>query len=406
MSTNPRRRDFLTAATAAVGVGGALAYPTSETINIGCIGTGGRCRRLMGTLKGLPGVRITAVCDIWAESLAQAKELAGPEAFTTRDYHQLLARTDVDAVLIGAPDHWHVPMTIHACEGGKDVYVEKPLTHDLGEGESVIRAQDENGRIVQVGTQQRSMPQFVRAREILRAGKLGSVHKVHLTWNRNRTSSPSRSSDVDPASLDWKSFLGNAPDQPFDAYRFRNWRWFWDFGGGILTDLMVHWIDAVNWMLDLPDPAMATTIGDKFAADQWETPDTIQTLMRYPDREVQVYFEGTFVNQRNKAMVEIMGTEGTMYLDRGRYEIHPEPRSRLEAEVFSPGTGERGADFDVDGETPHLQNWIDAIRSREKPNCPAEEGVRACVSAHLANLAFRTGQVAHLDDFKAGGLAD
>ena len=222
--------------------------------------------------------------------------------------------------------------------------------------------------------------------------------------NRNRTSAPSRSSDVDPASLDWKSFLGNAPDQPFDAYRFRNWRWFWDFGGGILTDLMVHWIDAVNWMLDLPDPAMATTIGDTFAADQWETPDTIQTLMRYPDREVQIYFEGTFVNQRNKAMVEIMGTEGTMYLDRGRYEIHPEPRSSLEAEVFSPGTGERGADFDVDGETPHLQNWIDAIRTRDKPNCPAEEGVRACVSAHLANLAFRTGQVARLDDFKAGGL--
>ena len=405
MSTNPRRRDFLAVATAAVGTGSALAHPASETINIGCIGTGGRCRRLMRTLKGLPGVRITAVCDIWAEALAQARELAGPEVFATGDYHRLLARSDVDAVLIGAPDHWHVPMTIHACESGKDVYVEKPLTHDLSEGESVIRAQDENGRIVQVGTQQRSMPQFVRAQEILRAGKLGNVHKVRLTWNRNRTSAPSRSPDVDPAAVDWKSFLGNAPDQPFDAYRFRNWRWFWDFGGGILTDLMVHWIDAVNWMLDLPDPAMATTIGDTFAADQWETPDTIQTLMRYPDKKLQIYFEGTFVNQRNKAMVEIMGTEGTMYLDRGRYEIHPEPRSGLEAEVFSPGTGERGADFDVDGETPHLQNWIDAVRTREKPNCPAEEGVRACVGAHLANLAFRTGQVARLDDFKAGGLA-
>ena len=181
MSTNSRRRDFLAAATAAVGVGSALAYPASETINIGCIGTGGRCRRLMGTLKSLPGVRITAVCDIWEESLDQAKGLAGPEAYASKDYHQLLARSDVDAVLIGAPDHWHVPMTIHACESGKDVYVEKPLTHDLSEGESVIRAQDENRRIVQVGTQQRSMLQFARAREILRAGKLGSVHKVHLT---------------------------------------------------------------------------------------------------------------------------------------------------------------------------------------------------------------------------------
>ena len=353
----------------------------------------------------MPGTRIGAVCDIWDDALEQAKEIADPQAFVTKDYHALLARSDIDAVLIGSPDHWHVPMTIDACNSGKDVFVEKPLTHELSEGEAVIRAQDENNRIVQVGTQQRSMPQFEKARQILRSGRLGKIHKVHMTWNRNRLSGPSRSLDVDPRSLDWKQFLGNAPEQPFDPYRFRNWRWFWDFGGGILTDLMVHWIDAVNWLLDLPDPAMATSVGDTFAMDRWETPDTIQTLMRYPDREMQVYFEGTFVNQRNKAMVEIMGTKGTMYLDRGRFEIYPEPGSGLEAEDFSPGARERGADFDVDGETPHLQSWIDAVRSREKPNTPAEAGVKACVSAHLANLAFRTGQVARLDHLKRGGLA-
>ena len=105
-------------------------------------------------------------------------------------------------------------------------------------------------------------------------------------------------------------FLGGAPRQPFDPFRFRNWRWFWDFGGGILTDLMVHWIDAVNWMLDLPDPAMATTIGDTFLMDQWETPDTIQTLLRYPDREIQVYFEGTFVNQRKQSYGRNYGHSG------------------------------------------------------------------------------------------------
>lgn len=405
MSSATRRRDFLAAATAAASVTSAFGYPANETINIGCIGTGGRCRSLMRTLAGLPGTRIGAVCDIWDVALEQAKEIADPQAFVTKDYHALLARSDIDAVLIGSPDHWHVPMTIDACNSGKDVFVEKPLTHELSEGEAVIRAQDENKRVVQVGTQQRSMPQFKKAREILRSGRLGDIHKIHMTWNRNRLSGSSRSLDFDPGSVDWKQFLGNAPEQPFDPYRFRNWRWFWDFGGGILTDLMVHWIDAVNWLLDLPDPAMATSIGDTFAMDQWETPDTIQTLMRYPDRELQVYFEGTFVNQRNKAMVEIMGTKGTMYLDRGRFEIYPEPDSGLEAEDFSPGTKERGADFDVDGETPHLQNWIDAVRSREKPNTPAEEGVKACVSAHLANLAFRTGQVARLDHLKRGGLA-
>ena len=404
MHATTGRREFLAAATATA-ASTAFGYPANETINIGCIGTGGRCRTLMRALQGVDGTRIAAVCDIWDDALAQAREIAGPEAFATRDYRELLDRSEVDAVLIGAPDHWHVPMTIDACRSGKDVYVEKPLTHELDEGEAVVRTQDEHQCVVQVGTQQRSMPQFAKAREMLQEGKLGKVHKIHLTWNRNRATSRPRSHDVDPSSLDWKRFLGGAPDQPFDPYRFRNWRWYWDFGGGILTDLMVHWIDAVNWLLDLPEPALATTIGGSFLMDRWETPDTIQTLLSYPDRQLQVYFEGTFVNQRNKAMVEIMGTEGTMYLDRGRLEIHPEPGSALEAEEFRPGSGGRGADFDVDAETPHLQNWVDAIRSREKPNTPAEEGVRACVSAHLANLAFRTGQVARLADLKRGGMA-
>lgn len=398
------RRHFLMSAAAATAAT-TFAYPANETVNIGCIGTGGRCRRLMTNLAGVPGTRITAVCDIWDEALDQARQIAGSDAFVTRDYHALLARSDVDAVLIGSPDHWHVPMTVDACNSGKDVYVEKPLTHDLGEGDVVIRAQDENERIVQVGTQQRSMLQFQRARDILREGQLGTVHKVHMTWNRNSRSERAGADGIEPSSLDWRQFLGNAQLQPFDGYRFRNWRWFWDFGGGILTDLMVHWIDAVNWLLDLPDPALATTIGDTFAMERWETPDTVQTLLHYPDRKLQVYFEGTFVNQRNKAMVEIMGTKGTMYLDRGRFEIHPEPGSGVDAEVFKPGDGQRGADFDVDGETPHLQDWIDAVRSRNKPNTPAEEGVRACVSAHLANLAFRTGQVARLENLKRGGLS-
>ena len=125
--------------------------------------------------------------------------------------------------------------------------------------------------------------------------------------------------------MDWKRFLGTAKPQEFDAYRFRQWRWFWDFGGGIFTDLMVHWIDVVHWYLDLDHPASAASIGDWFSAkDVWETPDTVQTLLRYPDKDVQVYFEGTFSSNRHGAMVEFMGTEGTLYIDRGRYEVIPD----------------------------------------------------------------------------------
>ena len=249
------------------------------------------------------------------------------------------------------------------------------------------------------------MPQFHKAKEIIDSGKLGKVYKVHMTWNRNRVSSRAGSYDVKLTDEQWQQFLGRAPLQPFDSYRYRNWRWFWDFGGGMLTDLMVHWIDAVNWLLDLSEPAEATAVGDNFAMKEWETPDTMQALFRYPENGVQTYFEGTFVNARNKAMIEIMAENATLYLDRGRYEVIPEAGKGLEHQVWSAGSGERGADFDINGEKPHLQNWVDCIRSRKKPNAPAEEGVRACVSAHMGNLAYRTGQVVRMENMERGGLA-
>ena len=404
MTVPTNRREFLqyTAAAGAAALlagytGSARGYAANETLNVGCIGTGGRCRRLMQALNQIEGVRIAAVCDVWDVFLEEGRKLADPSAAVTKSFHELLARSDIDAVLIGAPDHWHVPMTIAACDAGKDVYVEKPLTHDAAEGQSVIDAQNRNARIVQVGTQQRSMPHFQAAYDIVKSGQLGDIHKVHLTWNRNTARHQRNPLGIDPNSVNWKDFLGNAPEQPFDEYRFRNWRWFWDFGGGILTDLMVHFIDVANWYLDLDHPQTAVTIGDHFLAkDVWETPDTIQTLLRYPDREVQIYFEGTFINARNAAMLEFMGSEATLYLDRGRYEVHPERNKKIEYSELVIGDGPRGADFyeQPDGELLHVSNWIECIRSRQKPNCPAEAGVAAVTGAHLGNVAYRSGQTA------------
>ncbi len=195
--------------------------------------------------------------------------------------------------------------------------------------------------------------------------------------------------------MDWKAFLGNAPTQPFDEYRFRNWRWFWDFGGGILTDLMVHWIDVAHWLLDLDHPLQATALGGNYISkDVWQTPDTIQTLLTYPG-DLQVHFEGTFCNAHSGAMIEFMGTDATLYIDRGRYEIHPE-RNKGEYEESILGKGKRGLDFydKPDGELLHLTNWVECVRSRKKPSAPAESGVRAAAAAHLGNQAFRGGQVA------------
>jgi predicted dehydrogenase len=391
------RRSFLktsAASAAALAVPASQVLGANETLNVACIGTGGRCRGLMKSLAQVPKVRLAAVCDVWDVHLNEGRKLADARAVATKYYKEILDRKDIDAVLIGTPDHWHVPITVDACAAGKDVYVEKPLTHDLREGQAVIDAQNRNHRIVQVGMQQRSMPQFAKGREIIKAGRLGKVHKVHLTWNRNTDRVRKGPLGVAPKSLDWKAFLGNAPDQPFDEYRFRNWRWFWDFGGGIFTDLMVHFIDVAHWLLDLDHPLRATSIGDHFSSQGiWQTPDTVQTLLSYSD--VQVYFEGTFFNARNGAMLEFMGTDATLYLDRGRYEVHPE-RNRGAYRESVLGKGRHGQDFydKPDGELLHLTNWIECVRTRKAPTAPAEAGVQAAAAAHLANQALRSGQVA------------
>ncbi len=373
------------------------AFAANDRIQVGIIGAGGRAQHLMKSLVKMPAAKIVGICDVWDANIAKASELAGGGQFTSKSHLEFLQRKELDAVLIASPDHWHVQLLTDACAAGKDVYVEKPLTHELSEGAQAIDAQNRHRRIVQVGMQQRSMPHIQKAREMIRSGKLGKIHKVHLTWNRN-TNRGGAIPQVDPATVDWSRFLGHVPDQPFDAYRFRNWRWFWDFGGGTFTDLMVHWIDVAHWILDLDHPEEAVAIGDSMRPEwRWQTPDTAQCLLRYPGKGVQAYFESTFANARNAAMIEFMGDEGTLYIDRGRYELHPEiAKKSFPYEEMVLGQGPRGADFyaEPDGELLHLQNWLDCVRSRKPAAAPVEAGVVSASSAHLANLALRSGQAA------------
>jgi predicted dehydrogenase len=395
-------------------LGGYLAtsrgYAANETINIGCIGTGGRAQGLMKALAKIPGVRMIAVCDVWDKHLVEGKQLADAQAFATKEYREILDRKDIDAVLIGTPNHQHVRMMTAACSAGKDVYVEKPLTHRLDEGTAALEAQKRSNRIVQVGMQQRSMPQFQKGYELVKSGQLGSIRKVHLTWNRNAARGSTEYS-IDPSTVDWQAWLGTARAQPFDAYRFREWRWFWDFGGGVLADLMVHYIDIAHWYLDADHPDQAVTIGNKFTEERWETPDTAQTLLQYPG--AQVYFESTFMNARNGAMLEFMGTEATLYLDRGRLEVLPErkrdahnrnPELPSEPEMqWVLGSGPKGADFydQPDGELLHLSNWLECVRSRSTPRTPVEAGISAAAAAHLGNIALRKNAVAQWNTVNA-----
>ncbi len=405
MDLNNRRDMLKTLGALATGgfVARSTGYAANETIQVGVIGTGGRAQMLMKAVARIPSVRMVAVCDVWDKHLADGKEIAGPAAFSTKEYREILDRKDIDAVIIGTPNHQHVAMLTAACSAGKDVYVEKPLTHRLEEGPAALEVQNRYNRVVQVGQQQRSMPQFQKGYELIKSGALGPVRKVHLTWNRNAARG-SVTYDIDPSAVDWKAWLGSARPQPFDAYRFREWRWYWDFGGGVLADLMVHYIDVAHWYLGVDHPYQAVTIGDKFTSPQWETPDTAQTLLHYPG--CQVYFESTFMNARNGAMLEFMGTEGTLYLDRGRLEVIPEQKrdshnrnpqpSSLHASEWILGSGPKGADFydQPDGELLHLSNWLECIRTRQKPVAPIEAGISAASAAHLGNIALRENRVA------------
>jgi predicted dehydrogenase len=403
------RRAFLQASAAAglavVGVSANYAKDANDTIQVGLIGCGGRCGALVQSLLKIPKVHVAAVCDVWDVNLAKAQKWGDGKQGATKDYKAVLDLKDIDAVLIATPDHWHVPITMDACAAGKDVYVEKPLTHDLSEGKAVIEAQNKHKRIVQVGTQQRSMPHIQKGYEIVKSGRIGKVHKVHLTWNRNGDRVRKGPQGVDPKSVDWKAFVGNARQQPFDEYRFRNWRWFFDFGGGLFTDLMVHWIDVAHWFLGLDHPETAQSIGQHFMSkDVWETPDSVQTLLTYPKdadgTQVQAYFEGNFSSAYRGAMITFMGTDGTLYIDRGRYELHPERdrtgRDKFKYEELVLGSGRRGQDFydRPDGELVHLTNWVESMRSRKAPTAPAEAGVSGASAAHLANQALRAGQIA------------
>jgi predicted dehydrogenase len=294
----------------------------------------------------------------------------------------MLERRDLDAVVIAAPDHWHVPMTVDAVQAGKDVYLEKPVTHTLEEGPRVVKAVRDSGRIVQVGTQQRSWEHFRTAAEMVAAGKLGKVTLVKTYWFQNylRSSNP----QIDTAKLDWKRWLGAAPDQPFDINRFTTWRWYWDFGGGALTDLFSHWVDVVHWAMNSDTPHVAQTLANRYAFE-WECPDTIQASFEYPN--FLTVYDGTMVASLEDGGLIFRGSAGEMRLDRSRLTVYPEPDR-----PFGPSRlPEPSVDIvsKEDGTVAHMRNFLDCVRSRSEPNAPIEAGVAAARAAHLGNLAYK-----------------
>jgi predicted dehydrogenase len=380
----PNRRRFLGAAFATAASYGRI-QGASDRVRFGAIGTGERGQYLLSNVAGLENTELVAVCDVYGPHRLRAKSRFGPDARDYVDHRELLARTDVDAVIIATPDHWHVPITIDAVRAGKDVYCEKPVTHTLVEGEPLIAAVRESKRVMQTGTQQRSWEHFIHARDLVANGTLGQVTLIHTYWYQNHLANQTAGPDIDLSSLDWKRFLGTAPERPFDADQYKHWRFYWDFGGGAMTDLFVHWVDVAHWFMGEDTPTRATATGVKALLQQRQTPDTMSAALSYP--KALVDFDSALLGYLEGGGLMIRGTKAAMRLHRSGFEVYAEVPRYTESFVAPPPILKETSLRD--GALDHMKNFVDCVRSRNTPTAPVEVGVAAARAGHVANLAMR-----------------
>ncbi len=357
----------------------------NDRIRLGAIGTGGRMRGLLTYLSDIRGNELAAISDVNETRRTATREKFSPRCREYADYRELLAQRDIDAVVIASPDHWHVQMALDAIGAGKDVYLEKPVTHSIDQGEVLKGTVTRSRQILQCGMQQRSWAHFQAARQVVASGQLGKVTLVLSYWYQDYQRVLNVKPDVDPAKVEWRRWLGPAPQQPFDPLRYVYWRWYWDFGGGALTDLFCHWVDVIQWTLNADSPAAAQAMGDRYAITPWECPDTINASFQYPG--FAVVYNGTMVGSLEGGGIVFRGTKAMMKLNRDGFSVYPEGVVPREKTHFPPPTLEmKSAE---DGTVAHLRNFLDCVRSRAVPNAPVEAGVAAARAAHIGNRALR-----------------
>jgi predicted dehydrogenase len=377
------RRRFIVA-TGLTALASTRVLGANDTIRIGLIGAGERIRGLLNAADKAGAYQIAAVSDVYGPRRDAIKERSNGLATTHPDYRQVLEQ-DIDAVIIASPDHWHVAMATDALKAGKDVYLEKPVTHTIEEGASLIRAVRSSKQVLQCGMQQRSWTHFRDAVDLIQGESLGRVVQVRTYWWQNYQRHWPKTT-VDQQALDWRQWLGSAPDQPYAEEKFFHWRWFWNFGGGAMTDLFTHWIDVVHWAMKTDQPRQAQMLADKYVFDAWECPDTIQAAFRYPGFDV--IYEGMMASSIDDGGVEFRGTEATLKINRRGFTVYREDAPKDEDAILNERSYR-------DGTIDHMENFFNCVKSRKEPNAPVETGVAAARAGQIGNLAFkRGGQIA------------
>lgn len=379
-----KRRDFM------IGAGGiaftAASYRrilgAGERLRMALIGSGRRGREVMKALLGTNRAELTCICDVYDVQRARAKEaLAGGgdgTPYETAAVEDALNRRDVDAVLIASPDHLHLTQTTAALRAGKHVYLEKPTTHEFDEGEKLIAAVKASGRVLQTGTQQRSGAHYRQAKEdIFEKGKLGQVIFVRAVWSDFPWQRRKIEPQPQPKGLDWERFLGPAKKIPYEWIRYDAWRYFPDYGGGLLADILTHWADVAQWMMNETAPTSAVASGGIYQLrDGRVNPDAVNAILQYKGGW-NLTFESTVLPIKNeRASVFFEGTDGTLDIARDGY-------------IFRPNKGEPQIVKSAENlEVAHAESFLDAVRKGTPPSAPVETGVEACNPVHLAKAAY------------------
>jgi predicted dehydrogenase len=405
------RRQFLTGLSAAAY---SRVLGANDRVQTGFIGYGLIGAQHVHDFKNQKDVDLAAMCDVNQPRLEQGVAACGGKAKAFTDFRRMLDDKDLQAIVVSTPDHWHALMTIMACAAGKDVYVEKPLTLFVREGRWMVNAARKFNRVVQVGTQQRSGKHYQKAVELLRSEYIGKVMSVRMAAFRNIM--PGFGSPADtaiPAEFDYEMWLGPAPKRPFNPHRgLYHFRWFWDYSGGQMTNLGAHEIDIMQWAMRVDGPVAVSSSGGRFALqDNGETPDTQDALFEYPGfTAVWSHREASAGTRAGAGGTEYFGPKGSLKINRAGYEVFPDPRieaanaipvfqghptggparSQAKPEPWVQAVKEPGSSaeqFDL-----HVRNFLDCIKSRQKPIADVEDGHRVATACHLANISLRLGR--------------
>lgn len=396
------RRHFMQASVAAAagvaaGMSGGRVLGANEKIRVGVIGTANRGGQLIEALLPHADAEIVALCDVFVPAMdAWAAKLPGA-VDKYQDYRKILERKDVDAVLIATPDHWHALQTVDACDAGKDVYVEKPLSLTPFEGRRMIEAARRNQRVVQVGLHRRSSQMFHEMADYLQNGGIGKITVAHCyRINNMAPNGIGKCPPSDPPEgLDWDMWVGPQAARPYQEniapYKFRWWKSY----SSQIGNWGVHYFDLIRWLLGEDGPVSVSAHGGRFAVDDDRTiPDTMQATFEFASGRLLVFgqYEASGNDPfPNKGEIELRGTDGTLYSTDNRYEVRPERGGQFQDDKLRmEPVDQKASGGNINLTTLHMRNFLDCVKSREKPNADVEDGHRSTLFAHLGNIALET----------------